>query len=105
MIMQVCAIYDKKVGAYMLPQFFRTKGEAMRAFLDACAQESAPFKRHAEDYYFCRLGEYDDVAGRVECVATPEILLTALDGVLRNEEGSVLESDDEMLRRTRRVAS
>lgn len=80
MIMQVCAVYDKKVGAYLLPQFFRTKGEAVRAFQDAVASESAPFAKHAEDYLFCRLGAYDDNAGSFETVQpAPEILLTAMD--------------------------
>jgi len=83
MIMKACAIYDKKIGAYMVPQFFRTKGEAIRAFTDAVASESAPFAKHAEDYLFCCLGEYDDNSGSFLNVANaPEILLTALDAVV-----------------------
>lgn len=82
MIMQCCAVYDKKVGAYTAPQFFRSKGEAMRAFVDACQAEDAPFRKHAEDYFFSRLCEYDDVRGSFSPAPEgPEVLLTALDAV------------------------
>lgn len=87
MIMQVYAVYDKKVGAYMMPQFFRTKGEALRAFMDAVASEAAPFRKHAEDYVFCCLGEYDDHSGSFanntsNGIEVPEIGMTALDAVV-----------------------
>lgn len=88
MKMYVCAVFDKKVNAYMNPQFFRTKGEAMRAWMDAVHAEAAPFKRHAEDYVFCFLGYYDDLSGNFENVGVvPEILMTALDCL--SIEGSV----------------
>lgn len=80
MKMYVCAVFDKKVNAYMNPQFFRTKGEATRAWMDAVAAEGAPFRRHAEDYVFCFLGLYDDSLGRFENHGVvPEMLMTALD--------------------------
>lgn len=79
MIMEACAVYDKKIGAYMLPQFFRTKGEAVRAFSDAVASEGAPFSKHSEDYVFCRLGQYDDNSGSFKSLEVPEIIITADD--------------------------
>ncbi|ALS03676.1 VP5 [Gokushovirus WZ-2015a] len=82
MIMQACAVYDKKVNAYMLPQFFRTRGEAMRAFMDAVNSEQAPWKRHAEDYLFCLLGTYDDSSGVTVNKDVPEILMSAMDCVV-----------------------
>ncbi|ALS03681.1 VP5 [Gokushovirus WZ-2015a] len=80
MKMFVCAVFDRKINAYMLPQCFRTKGEATRAWMDAVAQEGAPFRRHAEDYFFAFLGYYDDNEGRFEnWQNVPEILMTATD--------------------------
>ncbi|AXH77009.1 MAG: nonstructural protein [Microviridae sp.] len=81
MKMYVCAVMDKKVMAYVQPAFFRTKGEATRAFMDAVAAENSPMRRHAEDYVFCFLGFYDDHEGRFENAAVPEILMSALDCV------------------------
>lgn len=86
MILQVCAVYDKKIGAYMVPQFFRTKGEAMRAFIDAVAAEAAPFGKHSEDYLFCRLGEYDDNSGTFANFGqAPEIVISADDAMLARQ--------------------
>lgn len=80
MRMFVCAVFDKKVNAYMNPQFFRTKGEATRAFMDAVMSEAAPFRKHAEDYVFCYLGQYDDATGTFHnSEQVPEILMTAND--------------------------
>lgn len=80
MMMYACAVFDKKVNAYMNPQFFRTKGEAIRSWMDAVLSEAAPFKRHAEDYVFCCLGSYDDSTGTFEnSKGVPEILMTAND--------------------------
>lgn len=64
MIMQVCAVLDKKVGAFSAPQVFRSRGEAIRSFMDACASAETPFARHAEDYSFFVLAEYDDNTGQ-----------------------------------------
>ncbi|AZL82722.1 nonstructural protein [Apis mellifera associated microvirus 7] len=79
--MYACAVFDKKVNAYMYPQFFRTKGEATRSFMDAVGAEAAPFRKHAEDYVFCYLGQYDDNTGQFENAPgnLPEILMTAMD--------------------------
>lgn len=80
MKMYVCAVFDRKINAYMNPQFFRTKGEATRAWMDAVAAEAAPFRKHAEDYLFAFLGYYDDSTGQFENFQNvPEILMTALD--------------------------
>lgn len=82
MKMICCAVFDRKINAYMNPQFFRTKGEATRAWMDAVGSEGAPFRRHAEDYFFAFLGYYDDASGRFEnWQEVPEILMTALDCV------------------------
>lgn len=79
MIWQVCAVYDKKVGCYSPPQFFRAKGEAIRAFMDAVAAEGSPFGKHAQDYHFSLLGDYDDNSGTFVSEEGPVALITALE--------------------------
>lgn len=83
MKMVVGAVLDKKVGAYLQPQFFRTKGEAQRAFMDAVAAENSHFAKHSEDFVFCCLGSYDDNDGTFECPKVPEILLSAVDCLVK----------------------
>lgn len=80
MTFDVCAVYDKKVNAFMAPQCFRTKGEAMRSFMDAVVQEGSMMKRYAEDYVFYWIGVYDDHIGQyVNAKNGPEPLMTAMD--------------------------
>lgn len=72
----VCSVFDTKVGAYAAPNFFKTKGEAIRAFTDAVVQEGSPFGKHRPDYRFFCLGEFDDSTGQLTaCV--PEVLIGA----------------------------
>lgn len=61
----ICCAYDKVVGAFLQPQFFRTEGEAIRAFGDAVAAEHKDnnFRNHASDYSFMRVGSFDDASG------------------------------------------
>ena len=82
MILMACATLDKKIGAYMLPQFFRTRGEAMRAFIDACGSPESPFARHSEDYVFCCVGSYDDAEGKFLTITPPDVLMSAVDALL-----------------------
>ncbi|UDN67539.1 nonstructural protein [robinz microvirus RP_40] len=85
MIMYACAVFDRKVNAYMKPQFYRSKGEAIRSWIDAvgaAGEDAVPFRRHAEDYVFVYLGTYDDALGAfTNAGLVPEILMTALDCV------------------------
>lgn len=58
-----CAVLDKQVMAFMPVFFARAKGEAIRHFMDACADSNAPFSKHPGDYELFILAEYDDVGG------------------------------------------
>lgn len=59
-----CAILDKQVMAFMPVFFVRAKGEAIRHFMDACADKNAPFAKHPGDYELFVLADYDDVSGQ-----------------------------------------
>lgn len=57
------SVYDAKSGAFSNPQFFRSNGEAIRSFCDACNDERSQFSRHAKDYSFWKVGEFEDASG------------------------------------------
>lgn len=79
------AVYDKKVEAFDKPLVFRSKGEAMRAFIDACEKDEN-FKAHPEDFAFAFVGRYDDVAGHIEGLESgPEFVIQALEAVRSKE--------------------
>lgn len=94
MIMQVCAVYDKKVGAYMQPMFFRSKLEAIRSFADACTipvdgTGSSNFVKYPEDFHLALLGDFDDNTGTFVSGDGPSPLITALECVKAARERSV----------------
>lgn len=72
----VCAILDSKVGVYSPPMCFRTKGEAIRSFSDACGDDKLPFGKHPADYRLFLIGEFDDNAGSLSSVS-PDPLIGA----------------------------
>lgn len=63
MNLKAFSVYDSKAEAYMQPFFMKTKGEALRAFMDTVGDSNHPFHRHAEDYTLFYLGEFDDSNG------------------------------------------
>lgn len=73
----LCSVFDSKVGVFAAPFCARSKGEAIRSFTDACADDALPFKRHPSDYRLFVLAEFDDNAGAVFQVGPPEILVGA----------------------------
>lgn len=79
MKMFVCAAYDAAVKAYTQPMFFRSVAEAIRGFQDAVVAEGSQFGRHAADYHFSLLGEFDDNDGSFVQAAAPTRLVTALE--------------------------
>lgn len=65
----VCAVFDVKSGAYSNPQYFRSNGEAIRAFVDSCNDERSNLSRHASDYSFWKLAVFDDASGEFKSEA------------------------------------
>lgn len=72
--LQIFAIYDKKAQAYILPHFFRQKGEAIRRLEDVVNDVQDPHNqiaRHPSDFVLAHVGEYDDRTGIVTGLASP----------------------------------
>lgn len=79
MILNAYAVYDSKAMAYMQPIFYKTEGEALRAFSNACNLQEHPFHANAEDYTLFHLGDYDDESGMLAPFTTPKPLRKAIE--------------------------
>jgi len=79
MILKMFSVYDSKVEAYMQPQFYRSKGEAIRAFEGAVNSTGTQFETHSEDFTLFYLGEIDDQNGKITCPLTPEPIGKAIE--------------------------
>lgn len=75
----MCAVMDAKSGVMSQPQCFRTKGEALRSWLDALGDSRSNFCKHPEDYTFCQIGWFDDENGNVSSDVKP--LMTAVESM------------------------
>lgn len=63
MKLKVFSVRDEKVEAFMTPFYGRARGEAMRSFLNAVADEGHQFAKNADDYVLYEIGEFDDQSG------------------------------------------
>lgn len=91
---KMVSVYDSAVGAYLPPQFLRSKGEAIRAFINAIGDPKSQFFQHPADYTLFELGEFDDQTGRFEIFAAPIPYGTALEFSARLDNGRVENIDD-----------
>lgn len=83
MKMQICAIYDQQVRAYMQPFVVgRTRGECERSFRIACKDQQSMLRSSPEDYVLMWLAEFDDVSGAFDNAITGAApVVTGLDAV------------------------
>lgn len=70
MKLEAYAVHDSAVGAFNRPQFFRSRGEALRSFSDAVANPEAGFRAHAEHFSFYHVGVYDEDTAEFVGLAT-----------------------------------
>mgnify|MGYP000196989557 CR=1 FL=1 len=80
MKLNMYAIFDSAVGAYMRPFFLQADGQAQRMFSDMASDAEHEVGRHPEDYSLCRIGVWDDENAEtaVEAVTT---IITGLEAV------------------------
>jgi len=69
------AIYDTAAGIYDKMVFAPADGMVTREFQDLCTNAEHPYGQHPEDYSVFRLGQFDNLTGKVtdernECLAT-----------------------------------
>lgn len=93
MKLEVYSVYDKAVKAYLRPFYARSRGEALRFFIDACKDQKHEFSSHAEDYVMFYHGVFDDNSGIFVCPSAPERVISALECVAL-EDRAPREADD-----------
>lgn len=85
--MKYYSVYDSKVGSYMQPFAMRSRGEAVRGWIDAVNDEKTQFNKHPEDFTLMELGEWDDQTGMFQnCASGPVSVGVALEFVKKTPE-------------------
>lgn len=76
---KVFSIYDAKVGGFAKPFFFRTNGEALRAWMDVVNDPQSDFFRHPEDYTLFLVAEFDESKGQFINETSPLSIASAME--------------------------
>lgn len=61
--MKIYCVHDVKAEAFMNPVYYRTKGEALRAFETTCKDSSSQFNKFPSDFTMYELGEFNEFNG------------------------------------------
>lgn len=77
--MKVFSVYDSKVETYSTPFFLRSKGEAMRTWVDIANDKSSDIGKHPEDYTLFEIGEWDQNTAKIQNHNTPVSLGVAIE--------------------------
>lgn len=80
---EMYCVYDAAVKAFNRPMCFRSRGEALRSFMEACRDEKTEFWKHSSDYSLHFVGVFDDDSGSVVIPTAPERVISALECVER----------------------
>lgn len=88
MKLNVYAVHDSAVGAYLQPFFMRTNGEAVRAFASVANQRGHAFHNNGEDYTLFRIAEYVEEDGTLVPLPAKESLGKAIDFKEYDDAGS-----------------
>lgn len=86
MKLQIFSIFDTAVGAYTTPFFLKSKGEALRSFIDIVNDPKSRIHAHAKDYTLFWIGEWFDDTSNFLIAVTPEPLAKALEYQLPSAE-------------------
>lgn len=68
--LKIFAIYDSKAHYYRRPFFMKTKGEAVRGFVDVVNDGKSEISLHPEDFTLFHIGDYDEDRGKVTDLGT-----------------------------------
>ena len=79
MILKLFSIYDSKVEAYLPPVYFKSKGEFLRAFAEACNDVKSNIGKYPADYTAFELGDWDDGTCSFKFHTAPISLGTAIE--------------------------
>lgn len=65
MKLEMCAVKDRALNAFMRPFFAQTKNQAIRMFQDEVNRDKSEMGAHPDDYDLYWLGTWDDETGYI----------------------------------------
>lgn len=81
----VFVVYDAKAGFYKSPFIMRSKGEAVRAFMDIANNKDNDIGKHPEDYVLYYIADFDEIKGQYT-PREPECIGKAIEYVAKTTE-------------------
>jgi len=72
MILRMYSVRDAKAEVFNPPFYQKTHGEAERTFAQLVRDPKSTVSQFPEDYDLYYLGTYDDQAGKVQSLDTPQ---------------------------------
>lgn len=85
MNLKLYAVFDSKVEQYLAPFVMRSRGEAVRSWIDVVNDEKTQFSKHPEDFTLMEVGEFDQSTGKfIPDTHYPKSIGVALEFVKQN---------------------
>lgn len=61
--LEICAVHDRQIDAFMRPFVVQSTGQAIRMFRDLTNEDKSDINKHPEDYALFRIGTFDETTG------------------------------------------
>lgn len=65
-MMKIYTVFDSKSESHLPPVYFKTRGEALRGFLDAASNDQSTLSRYPGDFTIFEVGEFDELTCRFD---------------------------------------
>lgn len=75
--MKIFTVHDSKAQAYLQPIYFRSTGEAIRAFETTCKDKNSQFAQYPSDFSLLHIGEWNQDTAAIVMLSKPVILTNA----------------------------
>jgi len=89
MVLNIYSIYDSKAEAFEAPFFIRSRGEALRGWIDVVADTNTKFNKHPGDYTLFELGSFDCLSGQFNSLKAKYSLGTGLEVLPKSSDVKV----------------
>lgn len=70
-MLKIFTVFDSKTGSYCSPFFLRSRGEAIRSFVDTAQGKDSLISSHPADFTLFELGDFDEGCAKFVAYETP----------------------------------
>lgn len=74
MIVQMFALYDEKVAAFLTPFPAQSVGHAVRIMEERAQDPNFPLRRHPQDFTLYCIGSFDDASASLKSLEEPSLV-------------------------------